>query len=344
MTPSNHSNYLLCRRFFPRKCQANHIATSEKCLQIVHVGENIPSNKCKEIGLNLVDIENDTSSIYLIKKHVLDKNLSTDGEIFFYFEQMKASNDDILWPSGKLLLQKYFEFAVFYASGTEYIYLATYHSSPKMKALCESKPLSVEGDPHFQHYLPELNSYICYDVTGKAGERILLIHHLPTKAKIFGEFRDDYYFGKIVLSTHTNFTLKSDAVWIPGGKINILNDVAIEFLSNTRVIIRIRESDNDELVIDVKKGRNSLTVNHLDLNLLRANKKNLEGIIGFVENTKFEIFKSAQNPNLGSIGKMNRYSPIKRVFRKENDCWLVEFKQILYPFKREHFFSNPPLN
>lgn len=337
------ANYLLCSTFKAKNCSHKEIATSEACLRVIEFDSKITYENakflCEEKDLHIANVENDYSFPYAA--HRLFEPIG--GASYKLFIDHKIENNEFKWPSGNAFPKNFesHKLPCFNYESHEFTFDSCL-SETLSSVVCgpEQKPTSSEGDPHIQHYFSNLQSYLCYDVTGLANQKVFLIHDFNSNVQVYGVFRDDYYFGQILLnSPFANFSFNSNDEWISNKQINLSNEIRIKFKSRKSVEVDLTGKGN-RMKLEIKKGINSLNVNHLDLNLLKTtNKKNYGGLFGFVENTEFEIFEQVQNSNFGTMKKLGKVFSVEKKYRKGNNCWLMSFNDVIYPYQRQHFIS-----
>lgn len=219
------------------------------------------------------------------------------------------------------------------------------------------KSSSSNGDPHFKQIVSDKLSkkpqLICYDVTGKTGEKVNVINIMkPLNIKIFGLLKDDYYFHEIHFQYKPEFSSIFQTFYfnIYGLKINEnifyswnhlfqLNQfsfASIIFSSQNKISCKI-EFQNLKESFFIEKSETNLKREYLNVEIIgmKENYSNYGGIIGFIGNRQFQFFKNIQKfSDVYQIkiddfivkGKKTKRGKDKQL---EDDCILLNFHDLI---------------
>lgn len=216
---------------------------------------------------------------------------------------------------------------------------------------------SAVGDPHFSQFIKDEKSLIkklvCYDVTGKSNQYIHIISFNGINVHVYGQLLDDYYMHKMIIkTTFCNLSITLDEIFINNKKIgdwsNLFREKDIT-LCNLKIKINsyknsleIRELVEKNFILNIIKSTNSLNQDYLNINVEKFinNLKSIGGIIGKVENNKYEFFENVQTNNHVSIKINGRF--INGIIQKRdsNQCYLIDFKSLINPLKINNFLKD----
>lgn len=217
---------------------------------------------------------------------------------------------------------------------------------------------STSGDPHFQQQIFDEESLswnnICYDVTGVSGQNIHIYEFKSTNISVFGELLDDYYMHQIQLFLQsTSLKITVNEIFYENQRISswhslneneqqkmiLHKDIEISLTKpNSNEIVIKQKSNNFEIFI--KKSINNFNILHLDVYLKMNNfgYENMGGLIGYVGNRKYKIFKSTQKrENMLTLKAENSLINGEIKTRNGKECIFVNFKQLIYPKMHKNF-------
>ncbi|CAD5114612.1 DgyrCDS3693 [Dimorphilus gyrociliatus] len=278
---------------------------------------------CESVpGMELARLTNNENIVFNIVK-VINQNkelFEIEGDptvkpSFFFYETINLSNLDIDKAGLAIIGQK-----PKFITG----------SQPITGTLCFLKADSSQGDPHLLHYIPSSGKYICHDLIGEAGQKFILYKDLLTNVIIAGELRDDYYFGKIIISSlFFNHTISANEVWKARETFYYEKKLKIEVLSLNEIIITVNNGQSGKFII--KKNSNSIHLSYLNFHIIQMNEKRSGGIFGDIANKKYEFFERVQRNSMAAVRIDGKTFTARITERDHLFCWLLPNKAVFYP-------------
>lgn len=238
-----------------------------------------------------------------------------------------------------------------------------FHLGDKKKEMSSS----ANGDPHFTQIVFDEKTgkshKICYDVTGKKGEKINIINFVNKNISIFGELMDDYYMHKIkiqqekflsyfdVYGFYLNNKKKEKKIQFYSWN-EIFREKQINFFQTFKIISLKKNIckiifNKMQEIIKVEKITRNLNSQYLNIQIENLNKNyhKLDGLIGYVGNLPLTFFNQIQNPNsLNSPNSQQVFIQIrdeikiaKQIQRDKQNCILIQFNHLIQPKFRHQF-------
>ncbi|CAD5120014.1 DgyrCDS8597 [Dimorphilus gyrociliatus] len=222
--------------------------------------------------------------------------------------------------------------------------------------------IKATGDPHFTQIvsdeLAESKKYVCYDIAGKAGDIINIFQKtFNGDISVLGVLKDDYYMHKISISfLSKNLSTTTDEIYLSDGRI--LNWEQLEsyksfpfgkhfitFAKNyIKILVESDEVNDPFLSIILKRSHHPITGYYLDVIIhgINGNYHGMDGLIGRIGNNKFKFYEPVQktnniwnnesNPSKVAVEINGLLKPGRIEKREGFDCWLLNTKDLLYPY------------
>lgn len=226
--------------------------------------------------------------------------------------------------------------------------------------------LKANGDPHFTQVVSDIHGnsykYICYDITGKAGDAINIFQTtVGLKLSISGVLKDDYYMHKIfVHSIYGNVSANTKHIYFGDGqRLKWRNGYILQPFTFGRYLVSFHENtiklsiakdDNQDrsLNVIIKRSRRPITGYFLDVNIegINVDYFGTDGLIGRIGKNEYEFFEAVQDIN--ESGDKTEFSKVsvevngvlktgKMDIRDGIDCWLLRTEDLIFPLTLKNF-------
>ncbi|CAD5120130.1 DgyrCDS8708 [Dimorphilus gyrociliatus] len=213
------------------------------------------------------------------------------------------------------------------------------------------KDAITQGDPHFGQIILDKNSSIphriCYDVSGKSGQRIHILSDERINMSVHGTLMDDYYMHSIqIYSPHCKFDLNTKELKLENGKsiqwtlrqdyIKIIDRLYRIEIKEYEINFEYFELAGNSLKLIISRKQHSITGHYLDVIFpnIGYNYENIGGLIGRIGRNNFIFYKAVQYGNDSNyqrtvidVNGTNVQALLTE--RNKNDCWLVDVKDAL---------------
>lgn len=222
-------------------------------------------------------------------------------------------------------------------------------SSNEIKVFGEDS--NIVADPHFFQIVYDskknATESICYDVTGKSGQLIIIARNDQIDTTVYGRLKDDYYMHEIIVSSsNTNFTV---------GLKNIkINNQIIEWASTwtkvytvenftykmTNSKIDINIDDDTFPTISVTRGVHGISSMHLNVEF--SSTRNIKGgLMGHVNKNDYQFYNSVQRFSAYGAVKVNNFmAPAWLKTMGHQSCWYMALKNLLAPSTIEDYLRD----
>ncbi|CAD5114103.1 DgyrCDS3249 [Dimorphilus gyrociliatus] len=180
----------------------------------------------------------------------------------------------------------------------------------------ENKVPSTTGssDPHFLQIVKDKKTdkakFICYDVTGKTGDKIRIFSDYSSNITVIGQPVDDYYMHKVFIYFPSgNLTITMNEIYLQSISIMQWKNELDFFqsyngrlsLKKTNHILHIRPSFSDsQLTYKIIKSKKLIGGYYLDISIegLGFNYHKTGGLIGRIGRNDFNFYDNIQKQDL----------------------------------------------
>lgn len=201
---------------------------------------------------------------------------------------------------------------------------------------------NVISDPHFFQIVYDkkknATESICYDVTGKSGQLIIIARNDKIDATVYGRLKDDYYMHEIIISaSNKNLTVGLKNIQIDDKEIEWVSSwtkvYAIENftykMTNSRIDINI--DDDTFPTVSVSRGVHGQSSMHLNVEF-SSTKQIEEGLMGHVNKNDYQFYNSVQRFSAYGAIKVNKImAPAWLKTMGHQSCWYMALKNLLAP-------------
>ncbi|CAD5118084.1 DgyrCDS6823 [Dimorphilus gyrociliatus] len=201
---------------------------------------------------------------------------------------------------------------------------------------------SIMGDPHFFQVVfdSKKNSTesICYDVTGKSGQLIVIASKSDPGITVFGRLKDDYYMHEIIIAKlDKNLTISLKGIRFGDKEIEWLSSWTKELrvadftykMTNSRVDVNVVTKDFPTM--SVTRGVHGISSMHLNVEF--STTDTIEGgLMGHVNRNNYQFFNSVQRFSAYGAVKVNSImAPAWLKTMGHQSCWYMALKNLLAP-------------
>ncbi|CAD5126706.1 DgyrCDS14770 [Dimorphilus gyrociliatus] len=248
-----------------------------------------------------------------------------------------------------------------YSPGKVFVRIADSSDSPESWEIRDvgtpDAPNGANGDPHFMQTILDRRTNktekVCYDVTGKSGNKIFILEDKLTSTKVFGILLNDYYMHsiEIVQKQLIIFNIKTNEIIFKNGKqiiwesANHLEEYGKFFhisIIQNNVFLNIKNTIGNRLNVKISRRETDLTGKYLDIsfdNITPTNDR-YYGIIGHVGHQPIAFMDLIQEDDKTTVVKMNNsLFNAKKLTRYENECWLIKFEDLIAPKVPQDFVN-----
>lgn len=161
---------------------------------------------------------------------------------------------------------------------------------------------------------------------------------------------DDYYIHKInIIHKHKLYSFNLNFIqvdnqenfeWISSYAYKNISDSLQFNIKKQTISIKINYKNN-QLNLSIKKSKNFISNYYLDIffDNIKSDDKRYDGLIGFIGKQHIIFIYPIQNIQIGTILINNSEFKTTEKLRNNKKCWLVNFDDIIYPFKKDKFIK-----